>query len=59
VTSATLISFDHHQLINDRAQAYKGIIPADRWTEPYMSREKLQDDRNPQLAAPHGMIGEA
>jgi GNAT superfamily N-acetyltransferase len=35
-------------IINDGAQAYKGIIPADRWTEPYMSREKLQheiDDR--------------
>lgn len=28
--------------INDGAQAYKGIIPADRWTEPYMSREKLR-----------------
>lgn len=24
-------------IINDGAQAYKGIIPADRWTEPYMS----------------------
>lgn len=29
-------------IINDGAQAYKGIIPADRWTEPYMSREKLR-----------------
>ena len=29
-------------IINDGAQAYKGIIPADRWTEPYMSRGKLQ-----------------
>jgi GNAT superfamily N-acetyltransferase len=29
-------------IINDGAQAYKGIIPADRWTDPYMSREKLQ-----------------
>ncbi len=29
-------------IINDGAQAYKGIIPADRWTEPYMSREQLQ-----------------
>ena len=28
-------------IINDGAQAYKGIIPAHRWTEPYMSREKL------------------
>lgn len=29
-------------IINDGAHAYKGIIPADRWTEPYMSREQLQ-----------------
>ena len=31
-------------IINDGAQAYKGIIPADRWTEPYMSRQKLQHE---------------
>jgi GNAT superfamily N-acetyltransferase len=31
-------------IINDGAQAYKGAIPADRWTEPYMSREKLQHE---------------
>lgn len=31
-------------IINDGAQAYKGIIPEDRWTEPYMSREKLQHE---------------
>lgn len=29
-------------IINDGARAYKGIIPVDRWAEPYMSREKLQ-----------------
>ena len=29
-------------IINDGAQAYKGIIPADQWTEPYMSREEMQ-----------------
>jgi GNAT superfamily N-acetyltransferase len=31
-------------IINDGAQAYKGAIPADRWTEPYMPREKLRDE---------------
>jgi GNAT superfamily N-acetyltransferase len=31
-------------IINDGAQAYKGIIPADRWTEPYMSHEELQHE---------------
>ena len=29
-------------IINDAAGAYKGIIPADRWKEPYMPREELQ-----------------
>jgi N-acetylglutamate synthase-like GNAT family acetyltransferase len=31
-------------IINDGAQAYKGIIPADRWTEPYMPAEKLRHE---------------
>ena len=29
-------------IINDAAIAYKGVIPADRWHEPYMPREELQ-----------------
>ena len=29
-------------VINDGAKAYKGIIPADRWTDPYMSRKHLR-----------------
>lgn len=28
-------------IINDAAEAYRGIIPADRWHDPYMSREAL------------------
>jgi N-acetylglutamate synthase-like GNAT family acetyltransferase len=31
-------------IINDGAQAYRGTIPEDRWTEPYMSRENLQHE---------------
>jgi len=31
-----------HAVVNDGAQAYKGIIPADRWTDPYMSTQQLQ-----------------
>lgn len=31
-------------IINDGARAYKGVIPADCWTEPYMSREELRDE---------------
>jgi len=30
------------QIINDGARAYDGVIPADRWKEPYMSREELR-----------------
>ncbi len=33
-----------HKIINDAAQAYKGIIPADRWHEPYMSRRELKGE---------------
>ena len=29
-------------IINDAAIAYKGVIPPDRWREPYMTREELQ-----------------
>lgn len=29
------------EIINDAAQAYKGVIPADCWKEPYMDREEL------------------
>lgn len=31
-------------IINDAAQAYKGVIPADRWKEPYMSGEYLRHE---------------
>src|SRR5712692_164917 len=31
-------------IINDGAQAYRGIIPADRWTDPYLSAEQLQHE---------------
>jgi N-acetylglutamate synthase-like GNAT family acetyltransferase len=29
-------------IINDAAIAYKGVIPADRWHEPYMTKEELK-----------------
>ena len=29
-------------VINAAAEAYRGIIPADRWHEPYMPREELE-----------------
>jgi GNAT superfamily N-acetyltransferase len=41
--------YDHHfeliwEIIDDGARAYKGIIPEDCWTEPYMSRAELQHE---------------
>jgi len=33
-------------IINDGAQVYRGVIPEDRWTDPYMSSEKLQHEIN-------------
>lgn len=30
------------EIINAAAEAYRGVIPADLWHEPYMSREHLQ-----------------
>lgn len=32
------------KVINDAAQAYKGVIPDDRWKEPYMSAEELREE---------------
>lgn len=32
------------QIINDGAEAYRGVIPPDRWKEPYMSREELRHE---------------
>ncbi len=33
-----------YEIINDSAQAYKGIIPEDLWKEPYMPKEELQHE---------------
>jgi len=33
-----------YAIINDAAMAYKGIIPADRWHEPYMPMEELRQE---------------
>ena len=35
-----------YEIINDASIAYKGIIPGDRWHEPYMSKEELFDQIN-------------
>ena len=33
-----------YEIINDAAQVYKGVIPADRWHEPYMPPEYLRHE---------------
>lgn len=32
------------EIINDAAQVYKGVIPEDRWNEPYMSLKELKTE---------------
>ncbi|MFI5049610.1 MAG: GNAT family N-acetyltransferase [Gaiellales bacterium] len=29
------------EIVNDAAEAYRGVIPADRWRDPYMSGDEL------------------
>jgi N-acetylglutamate synthase-like GNAT family acetyltransferase len=31
-------------IVNDAAQAYRGVIPADRWREPYMPADELEKE---------------
>src|SRR4026208_358381 len=31
-----------YEIINDAATAYRGIIPEDRWYEPYMTEDELK-----------------
>lgn len=33
-----------YAIINDAAQAYKGVIPSDCWHEPYMPVEELKEE---------------
>ncbi len=43
ITKCSNVDFDEiYDIINDASIAYKGIIPADRWHEPYMPKEELE-----------------
>ena len=35
---------DIYTIVNDAAQAYKGVIPPDCWKDPYMPREELRHE---------------
>jgi hypothetical protein len=41
-------------IINAAAEAYRGVIPADRWHEPYMPDDEL--DREAQPASCSGVM---
>jgi GNAT superfamily N-acetyltransferase len=32
------------EIVNDAAEAYRGVIPADRWHDPYMSGDELDGE---------------
>jgi N-acetylglutamate synthase-like GNAT family acetyltransferase len=38
------------EIINDAARAYRGVIPADRWHEPYMPEEELRAEMAARVA---------
>ena len=49
-------------LINDAARAYRGVIPADCWHEPYMPVDELKAEiaagvRFSGWEEPHGLVG--
>jgi len=33
-----------YAIVNEAAEAYRGVIPADRWHEPYMSQDDLRHE---------------
>ena len=33
-----------YEVVNDAAQAYNGVIPANCWKEPYMSKDELRHE---------------
>jgi len=45
IRKLTLSDFDSIlEVINEAAQAYKGVIPKDRWKEPYMPSDELRGE---------------
>jgi len=35
-----------HSIVNDAAQAYREVIPADRWNEEHMTKKELCEEIN-------------
>lgn len=38
------------EIVNDAARAYRGVIPADRWHEPYMPEQELRAEMSAGVA---------
>ena len=64
VRRCTVDDFDRVlAIINDAASAYRGIIPDDRWKDPYMPAEELADEIAAGVEfdgfeiAGHGLVG--
>lgn len=39
-----------YEIVNDAAQAYRGVIPEDRWKDPYFPREYLRHEMDAGVA---------
>lgn len=45
IRNCTELDFDQmYQIINDAAAKYKGVIPADRYHQPYMPKQELRQE---------------
>jgi GNAT superfamily N-acetyltransferase len=45
IRPCTSADFDSiYAIVNEAAEAYRGVIPADRWHEPYMPEEELRHE---------------
>lgn len=47
IRKCTELDFDTiYTIVNDAAQAYKGVIPSDRWNDEYMTKDELRHEIN-------------
>jgi len=47
IRQSTASDFEQiYEIINNGAQAYKGVIPTEYWKEPYMSRDELRREQD-------------
>jgi GNAT superfamily N-acetyltransferase len=45
IRKCTISDFEKiYEIINESSKVYRGVIPDDRWKEPYMSRDELHSE---------------